>query len=123
MKVNEVAFVAYTVTDLTKARKFYEDLFELKATNVWIDPKTNMGFIEYDIGTTTLCLGSGAPNFESGPAGGVVALEVADFETALADIRSAKVKIVSEPNTTPVCRVMTIEDIDGNRILIHQRKK
>ena len=53
MKITEIAFSSYPVTDITKARAFYEGVLGLKVTM-----ENNMGngghWIEYDIGATTL---------------------------------------------------------------------
>jgi predicted enzyme related to lactoylglutathione lyase len=122
MKIKEIAFVAYTVSNLTAGRKFYGEVLGLTETNVWADPAGVKGFIEYDIGACTLSIGNGAPNFASGPNGAIASLEVEDFKEAIADLQKHKVKFVSEPVETPGCHLATIEDPDGNRILIHKRK-
>ena len=120
MKAIEIAFTVLPVSDLKAARSFYEEVFNLKATSVF--EKEGMGMIEYDIGPGTLAIGSGAPLFKPAKDGGAVALEVEDFEKAMADLKGKGVNVVSDAFETPVCFMATIADPDGNYIIIHKRK-
>src|SRR5277367_6706742 len=54
LKVNEAAFFAYPVTDMARARKFYEGVLGLKVSQ---EP-TTVAWMEFDLGNTTLGLGS-----------------------------------------------------------------
>jgi len=120
MKVIEIAFSVYGVTDLPRSRRFYEEILGLTPTKTYV--KGKLGMVEYDIGDGTLAIGAGAPQFKPAPAGGVVALEVDDFDAAVRRLREHGVKFVAEPHETPVCRLLTIADPDGNLLLIHKRK-
>ena len=77
MKITELAFTVLPVTNLAKARTFYEGVLGLKPAHIF--EKDGMGMIEYSIGTGTLSIGSGAPIFKPAKDGGAVALEVEDF--------------------------------------------
>jgi len=119
LKVNEVAFFCYPVTDMARSRKFYEEVLGLKPTKV---TKTEGGnWVEYDIGATTLGLGQ-APGWRPSNEGGNVALEVDDFEKSIAALKSEKVPFAMEPLETPVCHMAIISDPDGSRLVIHKRK-
>ena len=59
MKINEIAYTAYSTTDIKRARKFYEEILGLKPTSVY--EGDGMAFIEYEIGAHTFVLGMGAP--------------------------------------------------------------
>ena len=120
MKIIEIAFTVYGVTDLARARRFYEQVLGLTATKAYL--KGNLGMVEYDIGAGTLAIGAGAPQFKPAPGGGVVALEVDDFDAAVRRLREHGVKFVGGPHETPVCHMATIADPDGNLLLIHKRK-
>ncbi len=120
MKINELAFTVYGVTDFARARRFYEDVLGLKATQVYA--KGAFGFAEYDVGPGTLAIGAGAPLFQPAAGGGVAALEVDDFDGAIRHLREHAVKFLAEPHETPVCRLATIADPDGNLLMIHRRK-
>jgi predicted enzyme related to lactoylglutathione lyase len=120
MKATEIAFVAYAVTDLKRARNFYEKVLNLKPGSVW--EGEDMGFIEYEIGSQTLAIGKGAPNFSPGVTGATVTLEVEDFAASCADLKKHGVKFLMEPNETPVCYMALILDTEGNQLMIHKRK-
>ena len=120
MKAIEIAFTVLPVSDLKVARSFYEEVLNLKATSVF--EKDGMGMIEYDIGPGTLAIGSGAPLFKPTKDGGAIALEVEDFEKAMANLKSQGVNVVMDAFETPVCFMATIADPDGNYIIIHKRK-
>jgi predicted enzyme related to lactoylglutathione lyase len=116
LKVTEIAFSCCAVTDMARARKFYEDVLGLKPTKV-----TEFPWIEYEIGTHTLTIGS-SPDWKPSSDGGFVALKVEDFDTAIEQLRANKVKFRIEPMPTPVYHMAMIYDPDGNGICIHKRK-
>ena len=49
-----------------------------------------------------------------------VALEMEDFDAAIAELRSAEVKFFWEPFESPVCHIAVVQDPDGNKIGIHK---
>jgi len=124
MTIKEIAFVAYPVTDVPRARAFYETVLGLKPASVF--EKDGTAFIEYWIGQNNehcIVLGAGAPMFQPGKTGATAALEVENFEAAEQRINERQVKIVMPRYDTPVCSMMMIEDPDGNQIMIHRRKQ
>ena len=120
MKVVEIAFAGYPVTDLERARGFYEGILGLKVSRTFGDETT--GWIEYDIGAGTLSIGNGAPEWKAAPHGGVVALEVENFDSAMDDLKAHGVTFLHEPMESPGCRLVVVSDPDGNSVLIHKRK-
>ncbi len=120
MKFKEFSFVCYAVTDVPRARAFYEGVLGLKPGSVY-EGETN-AFIEYEIGPDTLAIGMGASNFKPGKTGATVALEVDDFENAVKELKEKKVKMLMDPQDFPSCHMVLIEDPDGNQIAIHHRK-
>ena len=121
MKVTEIAFTCYPVTDMARARKFYEDVLGLKATQAY-GTAGGLQWTEYDIASGTLALGCGAPDWHPRADGCSVALEVEDFDQAIAQLRRHNVKFKIEPMPTPVCHMAFIYDSEGNLICIHKRK-
>ena len=121
MKIIEIAFFAYAVSDMKKARAFYEGVLGLK-TNSEYDGSYNPNWVEYDIGTVTLGVGCAPGMFDPSPKGASAALEVEDFDQALATIRSSNIPIVLGPHDFPSCRMVVVADPDGNRITLHKRK-
>lgn len=122
MKFKEFSFVAYAVTDVPKARAFYEGVLGLAAGSVY--EGDGAAFIEYAVGPDTLAIGKGASNFNPGKTGGTVALELdGDFTTVIKELKGKKVKFLMEAYDGPVCTMILIEDPDGNQLMIHKRKE
>ena len=121
LKVTEIAFSCYPVTDMPRARKFYEGVLGLKATHHAGEPG-GMEWTEYDIANGTLSIGAGAPGWKPTADGCSVGLEMEDFDTAIAHLKAQGVKFHMEPFETPVCRMAFVCDPDGNAICIHKRK-
>ncbi|MET0514742.1 MAG: VOC family protein [Nitrospiraceae bacterium] len=120
MKVMEIAFTSYPVTDLKRARQFYEGVLGLEQSRFF--GKENTGFVEYDIGSGTLAIGNVAPDWKPSAGGGSVGLEVDDFDAAITRLRANGCAFRLEPMETPVCHMAVISDPDGNSVTIHQRK-
>ncbi len=120
MKVTEIAFTGYPVTDLKRARQFYEGALGLSATRVFGDENT--AWVEYDIGPGTLAISNFAPEWKASAGGGSVGLEVADFEAAIRELKAGGYAIPLGPLDTPVCHMAVVSDPDGNSVTIHKRK-
>ena len=120
IRVTEIAFSCYPVTDMARARKFYEGVLGLKATYHAGEPG-GMEWTEYDIANGTLSIGAGAPNWKPRADGCSVGLEVEDFDAAITELRAKGVKFHMEPFPTPVCRMAFIYDPDGNMLCINTR--
>jgi predicted enzyme related to lactoylglutathione lyase len=120
IKIRDIAFSCYAVTDMARSRKFYEEVLGLKPSFVMGEPG-GMQWTEYDIGHGTVSLGC-APGFEPNADGCSVAFEVEDFDAAILSLREAQVKFRLDPMPTPVCHLAMIMDPDGNTICIHRRK-
>jgi predicted enzyme related to lactoylglutathione lyase len=119
MQITELSFTCYCVTNLARAREFYEKTLGLTAARVFGDEKT--AWVEYDIGPGCLSITNMAADWKPSPQGASVAFEVADFDQAIADLKAKNVKFMIEPMTTPVCRMAIICDPDDSKICIHKR--
>src|SRR5687768_18496043 len=118
-KVIEFAFTGYSVTDMGRARSFYEETLKLTPASVFdMDGKF---WVEYEVGPHVLAISNQSKDWEPSPNGGGVALEVEDFDTAIAWLKQRGVKFYLEPFASPVCRTAVISDPDGNSIAIHKR--
>jgi len=118
LKVIELAFCCYAMTDMKRARAFYEGALGLKPTTVTNTEHDR--WTEYEFGPYELAIGS-APAFKPSPDGCTAALEVENFDDAIAHLKKQNVKFRIEPIQTPVCRMAMIFDPDGNTICIHKR--
>ncbi|MBI3876830.1 MAG: VOC family protein [Verrucomicrobia bacterium] len=119
LKVTELAFCCYAVTDMKRARAFYEGVLNLKPTTV-TDSGHNQ-WVEYEFGPYALAIGCWPGMFKPSPDGCSAALEVEDFDAAIATLKNANVKFRIEPMDCPGCRMAMIFDPDGNTICIHKR--
>src|SRR5436190_385551 len=97
MKIKEIAFFAYAVSDMKKARAFYEGALNLKPNSEY-DGSGNPNWVEYDIGSGTLGIGCAPGMWEPSEKGASAALEIEDFEEALADVKTKKIPIVMGPH-------------------------
>ena len=118
INVTELAFCCYAVTDMAKARAFYEGALGLKPTTV--TDSENGKWTEYEFGPYALAIGA-APGWKPSPDGCSAALEVENFDEAIAHLKTQNVSFRMEPFQSPVCRMAMIFDPDGNTICIHKR--
>jgi predicted enzyme related to lactoylglutathione lyase len=118
MKVKEIGFVAVPVNDIARARQFYEGILGLRKSRDAMGGK----WIEYDLGGGTLALGPSDGDWKPSSTGTGYALEVEDFDQAIAKLRRAGVNFVEGPAETAVCHTAIIQDPDGNRLGIHKLK-
>lgn len=117
--VKELAFVFHPVTDVARARKFYEQVLGL-TIGLQIEFQPGQWWVEYDIAGQALAI-SNVPPPNSKPQSSVY-LEVADLDVAVASARAGGATIVHEIMDFPPCRMSVIADPDGNQIGLHQRK-
>ena len=117
IQVKEIAFVFHAVTDIPRARKFYEDLLGLKP-GMQVEFAPGQWWIEYDVAGQAVALTNAMP----GKPSAALALEVADLDTALKAAKAAGAKVTMEIMEFKPCRMFQVEDPDGNGITLHQRK-
>jgi predicted enzyme related to lactoylglutathione lyase len=117
----KVAFTMYPISDVARARRFYEETLGLKRGSMG-----NQGdnyWIEYDLPAGgCLALTNFTGEQPSDSAGGTIALEVEDIEKLMADLKSKGVRFKSDIIHSPVCRMAVCLDSEGNSILLHQLK-
>jgi len=118
--ITAIAYTAYPVTDIARARVFYEEVLGLKPTETFGEGAQQ--WIEYDVGGATIAISNmAADKWKPSPDGPGLAFEVADFEAAMATLKAAGVRFYLEPTESPVGRLAAVSDPDGNSVLIHRR--
>lgn len=116
MKINAIAFIGIPVTDMKRAREFYEGVLGLTP-----DPEmTSEMWTEYSLGSGTLALGCLGELWRPSDQGQSAALEVESLEEAIARLEERKVAF--EKFDSPVCRMAAIQDPDGNKLIVHKLK-
>jgi predicted enzyme related to lactoylglutathione lyase len=115
----KVAFTMYPVSDVARARKFYEETLGLKPGSAG-----NQGerwWVEYDLPDGgCLALTNFIPDKPSDAAGGTIAFEVEDLDKLVADLKAKDVTFRGDIIHTPVCRMAVCLDSEGNSLLLHQ---
>ena len=116
--IKHIAFTVYPVTDMARARRFYEETLGLRLAR---REAHEFEWVEYDLDGVTFALtnvtGGGAP---SADAGGSIAFEVQNVDEAVEQLRAKGVRVKLEPLSTPVCRFAVILDSEGNAVTLHQ---
>jgi len=118
MKIKAIGFVAIPVTDIKRARSFYEEVLGLKASDEMMQGR----WIEYDIGDDTLAIANVSDTWTPSDQGTGAALEVEDFDDAIRRLKDRQVRFAEEPFETPCCHMAVIQDPDGNKLMIHKLK-
>lgn len=116
--IKHIAFTMYPVTDMARARRFYEDTLGLRLSR---REAHEFDWVEYDLDGGTFALTNvkdgGRPSAE---AGGSIAFEVQNVDQIVEQLRTKGVRIKLGPLSTPVCRLAVILDSEGNAVTLHQ---
>ena len=118
MKVRKIGFVAIPVTDMHRARAFYEGVLGLKPA----DEMRGGMWIEYDVDGETLAIANVGEHWRPSDQGSSAALEVDDFAEAIQKLKVAVIPFAAEPFETPCCHMAVVQDPDGNKLIIHKLK-
>jgi len=118
MKINKFAFVGIPVTDVRRARNFYEQVLRLPVSVEMMGGK----WIEYIVGDHTLAIGNVGEQWKPSDQGTSAALEVENFDEAIKQLRNEGVPFAAEPFETPCCHMAVVQDPDGNKLIIHKLK-
>jgi predicted enzyme related to lactoylglutathione lyase len=118
MRIKEIGFVGVPVTDMARARGFYEGVLGLQKSGEFLEGR----WIEYGVGKDTLAIANVNLDWKPADQGTSAALEVEDFAGAIQELRDSSVRFATEPFETPVCNIAVIHDPDGNKLMIHKLK-
>ena len=118
MRATKIGFVGIPVTDVPRARRFYEGVLGLNVS----DQMMGGQWIEYSIGPDTLAIGNVGEQWKPSHEGTCAALEMENFDEAIAQLKKAEIEFDAEPFETPCCHMAVVQDPDGNKIIIHKLK-
>jgi predicted enzyme related to lactoylglutathione lyase len=119
MAVKKVAFTMYPVTDVKRAREFYEETLGLKPGMA--GGRDGMWWIEYDLpGGGCFAITNTSGEKPSAGAGGTIALEVDDLTGLIDQLKQKGVTFQGDVVRGPRCRMAVCLDSEGNSILLHQ---
>ncbi|MBV8149489.1 MAG: VOC family protein [Candidatus Eremiobacteraeota bacterium] len=116
--IKEIAFTAYPAQDVAALRAWYEDRLGLR----FGEPFVQDGLEKYNEanlgnGYFSLITADWAER-EPGSASGIV-FEADNIDDTVAELRKKGVRI-EDPFDTPVCRMASFEDPEGNKVTLHQ---
>ena len=118
MKINNLAFVGIPVTDIKRAREFYEGVLGLAIAEEMMDGN----WIEYAVGDNIVAIANVGAQWMPSEQGTSAALEVKNFEQTVNELRRRGVRFAAEPFETPCCHMAVVQDPDGNKLIIHKLK-
>jgi len=118
MKIKNIAFVGIPVTDMKRAREFYEGVLGLKIADEMMSGK----WIEYAVGDETLAIANVGEQWTPSDQGTGAAFEVENFDDAIKRLKDRHVRFAAEPFETPCCHMAVVQDPDGNKLIIHKLK-
>ena len=116
----KIAFTMYPVTDMARAKSFYEDTLGLPPATESVSGK----WIEFDLPSggclalTTMAQGV----TPSSTAGGSLAFEVEDIEALCKTLKAKGVEFKMDLFESPVCHMAMAVDSEGNGFMLHQVK-
>lgn len=120
MKITKLPFFVFSVSNIARAREFYEDVLQLRASRIF--EKDGNGVVDYDIGGARLMIVCGGHLYGDVKPGGMVAMEADTFSEVLAHLRARKVNFETAPVETSESQHVIVSDADGNRVIIHKMK-
>src|SRR5277367_3365704 len=115
--IKSIAFTVYPVSDVARARHFYENVLGLK-----VSLNFQEAWVEYDIGPGTFAISNMMEGSIPGSKGAGIAFEVDDLDATVKRMKDQKIPFLIEPMDTPVCHMAVITDPDGNGLCLHKLK-
>jgi predicted enzyme related to lactoylglutathione lyase len=118
LKITEIAFTGTPVTDMPRARAFYEGVLGFKPT---MESAGGM-WVEYDFGNGTFAIGCYGQAWKPAADGTCIAFEVDNLDETVGGLKARGIPVHMDVMDTPVCCFAIICDPDGNKIMLHKRK-
>lgn len=115
--IRKVAFTMYAAVEYERTRAFYEQTLGLTVGLKGV--RNGIFWLEYDLpGGGCIALSNATGDAPGG--GGTIALEVADLDALIADLKAKGVAFKGDVVHGPKCRMATCVDSEGNSLLLHQ---
>ena len=116
--VKEIAFVAYPCNDVASTRAWYEKHLGLRFSAPYSEDGVEQ-YNESHIGSGYFSLMTHVWMERPAGSGVGVAFEVEDIEKTISQLRAAGLD-ASDIYETPVCKVSSVNDPEGNKVTFHQ---
>jgi catechol 2,3-dioxygenase-like lactoylglutathione lyase family enzyme len=115
--VERTDFISVPVTDMERAKRFYEDTLGLPRIS-------ERGFPEYQLGENVsvyLIRMEDVGGTWKGPHSAHIALRVPDVAETRKELESRGVAFEGDILDTSVCHMAFFKDPDGNQLMLHRR--
>jgi predicted enzyme related to lactoylglutathione lyase len=116
--IKEIAFTAYPAKNVAALRKWYEDKLGLKFSGPYEEDGVEK-YNEANVGGGWFSVLTQEWAGRNPGSGTGVTFEVDDIDKTIADLRG-KGLTVEDPYATPVCKISSFEDLEGNKVGLHQ---
>ena len=121
IKIKEVAFIYHPVTDVARARRFYEKLLGLK-TGMEIEFAPGVWWIEYDIAGVALAVSERDARRGRGGRRRPRPRGRGPRRGAQHSVKAAGITLTVEPQEFTPCRMFAFLSPDGHSVTQHKRK-
>ena len=116
--IKEIAYTAYPANDIASLRAWYASNLGLSFDPVMSEEGSEK-YAEAKVGSGYFSLMT-HEWIDRKPGTGVgIVFEVDDLDRTISDLRAKGLKL-EDPYNTPVCKVSSVEDPEGNKITFHQ---
>lgn len=116
--IKEIAFSAYPAKNVKSTREWYEKTLGLKFSGAFEEEGVEK-YNEAKVGNGYFSLMTTEWLERDAGSGVGVTFEVDNMDQALRDLRAGGIQ-VADPYETPVCKVASFDDPEGNKITFHQ---
>jgi predicted enzyme related to lactoylglutathione lyase len=116
MIVKDFAFVAYPAKDVAALRKFYTDAMGFKFGEPFVEDGIEK-YAEAQVGSAWFAVVT--DEWARVVPGAGAAFEIDDIEAAVEDLKRKNVR-VGDIHPTPVCKIGSFTDPEGNDVTLHQ---
>jgi predicted enzyme related to lactoylglutathione lyase len=116
--ITSIAFTVYPVSDMARARRFYE-----QALGLTLSRDFGGQWVEYDLVAGTFAITTYDTGHQPRARGASVGFEVQDLDVFAERLKAKGVPFVLDTFSTLVCRMAVIEDPDKNHLVIHKHMK
>ncbi len=115
--IKDMAFVAYSVSDVPRAVAFYRDIIGLQPSEM-----ASEHWVEFDVGPTTFGIGRGE-GIGIKPGSQCSAVFEVDNLAEFRNKLKAQGVAVTDIMEGPTCKSCFVTDPDGNRFALHHRNE
>ncbi len=116
--IKEIAFTAYPVNDVAASRAWYSSTFGLAFGGIFAEDGVEK-YAESNLSNGYFSLMTHEWIDRPAGSGCGIVFEVDDLDKTIAELR-AKGIAIDDPYNTPVCKISSVTDPEGNKVSLHQ---